>query len=99
MSEVADPGVQLERSALAWRRTALAFAVNAGLLVKAGAAFGTAALISALVAAAACTVLWVAAERGYRSRRGTTAGMVVDPRGAAALAVLTIVLSAAVVLS
>lgn len=55
-----DPGLQPERTALSWNRTALAISVNAILSIRSGVVDGEAWLVAAgalLLAAAAAAVL------------------------------------------
>lgn len=65
MTKTRDPGLQPERTALAWNRTALAIAVNAALLLRSGVenhnAFITAAALALGLLAAGVTL--------YASRR------------------------------
>ncbi|MCX5266545.1 DUF202 domain-containing protein [Streptomyces sp. NBC_00199] len=53
-----DPGLQPERTRLAWRRTTLASTVSVVLAVKAALHGGPSA--SGIVAGALCCVLWLA---------------------------------------
>lgn len=56
----ADPGLQAERTALAWRRTQLALLAIACLALRAQHAS------VALVALATCGLLWLGHDRNYR---------------------------------
>ena len=94
---VRDPGLQAERTALAWARTALALAavtllVARTLTVRFGVWVGVVAVAGVLVAAAAMLV----ADRRYR--RWTRAGELPYRTAApnAALAGVTVLLGAAV---
>lgn len=88
-----DPGLQPERTALAWRRTALAIAVNGGLLVRSALQSGSAVLglVAGLVLLAALGVFgFGAARRNALLREGTPRA----PHGALLLFVLGAVLLA-----
>ena len=75
--ELFDPGLQLERTQLAWRRTALAAAVNAALIAKLAATTALPAagyVLSGLLAVVAAGALtWGEASYGPR-RRALLAG-------------------------
>ncbi|MEV5300384.1 DUF202 domain-containing protein [Amycolatopsis methanolica] len=58
-----DPGLQPERTALAWQRTALAAAVAAVLLLRSGLIRGAPLEVAAAGCAAAVVVLWFIAVR------------------------------------
>ena len=75
-----DPGLALERTVLAWRRTALAFAVGALVAPRVlTAAMGTWAVTVGLVGVAAATVLWVAAIRWHSRPQLRTASAAQGP--------------------
>jgi uncharacterized membrane protein YidH (DUF202 family) len=95
---------QLERTALAWQRTALGVAVNGALLVRAATGPGTGGVIAGGALMGLGVAMWVAASRTYRGRRGTRAGTVLAGyRGAnvalTLLAVALALLNAAAVLT
>ncbi|SEG53792.1 protein of unknown function [Thermomonospora echinospora] len=73
---LADPGAQLERTALAWQRTALLIAINGALLARAATELGPAAVVSGGTVIVVAVVIWLAAARGYRRGRGRTASSV-----------------------
>ncbi|WP_115944334.1 DUF202 domain-containing protein [Amycolatopsis thermalba] len=77
-----DPGLQPERTALAWQRTALAAAVAAVLLLRSGLVRDAPLEIAAAGCAAAVVVLWFVAVR-----RPPTTGSTRRVLGAAAIAV------------
>lgn len=61
-----DPGLQPERTALAWRRTALSTAAAATVLARVAQAQGDhVALATSLVAGAVAAVCWLLAGRRY----------------------------------
>lgn len=67
-----DPGLQIERTQLAWRRTAMTAAVNAALVIKLAAATAVPAatyLVGAMLAVmAAGALVWGEASYGPRRR-------------------------------
>lgn len=67
-----DPGLQAERTALAWSRTAFAFLVNAVLWLRAGLADGDHALL--LLGAVLLALAAVFHACGSRRGRALTAG-------------------------
>jgi uncharacterized membrane protein YidH (DUF202 family) len=77
-----DPGLQPERTALAWQRTALSAAVAAVLLLRSGLTRNAPLEVAAAVCAAAVVVLWFIAVR-----RPPTTGSTRRVLGAATLAV------------
>lgn len=100
MPSPADRGAQPERTLLAWRRSALAVAVNGGLLIKAGAGHGPLALAPGLAVLAVAVVCWVLPTLRYR-RRAPAEGWLVGPLGrriAVAVAVAIGVVDAVAVL-
>lgn len=93
---VADPGAQLERTALAWQRTALLIAVNGTLLARSTSALGRVAVVLGCATIAASALIWLAASRGYRRGRGRTAASVLTAhaRATRALTCLLVVIAA-----
>ncbi|WP_115849829.1 DUF202 domain-containing protein [Thermasporomyces composti] len=61
---------QLERTALAWRRTLLALAINGALLVRVSGLTGTWALVAGVLLVAVTVPAWVVTSRTYRRLRG-----------------------------
>lgn len=74
---VADTGVQLERTLLAWQRTALLVGVNGGLLLKAGMGSGAPAIAAGVAVCLTALIMWILPALAYRTIRGTTASSVV----------------------
>jgi len=85
---VADAAVQLERTMLAWRRTALSLALNGALFIKAAAEGSVVAGIAAVGAVVVAGGVWLIATWRYRALRGTTAARVIGHGGTVALTVL-----------
>ncbi|MEU9592010.1 DUF202 domain-containing protein [Streptomyces sp. NPDC048219] len=87
-----DPGLQPERTRLAWRRTTLSCTVAAVLAVKAALHAGPTP--SALVATALCCALWLGflylAHRRIRTLASTNRPPVVAPGNATAAALCTV---------
>lgn len=73
--QVTDPGLQPQRTALAWNRTTLSLAVNALLVLRAGLKDGNQALLAlgALVGIAAGVIAFAAVRRRMQLAQGTYA--------------------------
>ncbi|MFE9443483.1 DUF202 domain-containing protein [Streptomyces sp. NPDC006602] len=87
-----DPGLQPERTRLAWRRTTLSSTAAAILAMKTTLHGGVSA--SGIVVGALCCVLWLAfllvAHRRIRALAATSSPRALDPRHATAGALLTV---------
>jgi uncharacterized membrane protein YidH (DUF202 family) len=70
VERVYDQAAQLERTALAWNRTLLAFAVNGALLVRIAEGSRMWVAIAGFLIMAVTLPAWVITNRAYRQRRG-----------------------------
>jgi uncharacterized membrane protein YidH (DUF202 family) len=70
VERVYDLAGQLERTALAWNRTLLAFAVNGALLVRIAGGDRMWVAIAGFLILAVTLPAWVITHRAYRQRRG-----------------------------
>ncbi|MGX1268975.1 uncharacterized membrane protein YidH (DUF202 family) [Streptomyces phaeoluteigriseus] len=95
MSGDRDPGLQPERTRLAWRRTTLSGTVAAVLGMK--AALHGSASAPAIAACVACGGLWLGlvalAHRRIRVLASATAPTALSPRHASAAALCTVALA------
>lgn len=103
--QLADPGAQLERTSLAWTRTAVSAAASGALLVRAAVHDGLTALLAfgtAILVAAVAVWLWSSVSyslaagkpHGYllAGHRGTVAGLATLAAAVSAVALVTTVL-------
>lgn len=88
---LADPGAQLERTALSWQRTALLIALNGALLTHTVPALGSVAVLMGIVTIVAAAVVWLVAAFGYRRGRGRTVAGVLAAHALATRALTVIV--------
>jgi hypothetical protein len=92
---VRDPGLQPERTRLAWRRTTLSGTVAALLAMKSALRGGPSP--ASLAVGALCCALWLAfllvAHHRIRALSGTAAPGSISPRHATTAALLTVALA------
>jgi len=70
----ADPGLQPERTLLAWRRSCLALAVASAVIVRfAGESIGALSAILGIVGIAAAAAAYIVASRRYRTAHQSVA--------------------------
>ncbi len=93
MMQPRDPGLQPERTALAWRRTALAMTVNAILVMRTGMTGRSRALMIAGVLLGACALMLMGAS--VLRRRQLAAGAPSAPSQGLLAATTLAVLAAA----
>ncbi|GAB2855999.1 DUF202 domain-containing protein [Streptomyces deserti] len=96
MAQVRDPGLQPERTRLAWRRTTLSGTVCAVLAVKTALHGGASA--AGIAASALCCVLWLGflgiARRRVRTLATTSSPAALASQEAAAAVLCTVAMAA-----